>query len=188
MNLLWYQECTFYCAHGKKRKKRCIHSAAGSSKRFKSLSVTVLLQQGHCWIGKKHTMLVIWPSSTLKCIFVFDFNICLSYLFLKFGKFLVLYLGCSCATFNFTTQRTLRHLIPRPMNKNLSTKTTKYILKCWESSVKRKSNLSFIRVIKIHILIEVFYMYLAKIFLKILSWRFLVPRSEHLLVSSAIIV
>ena len=30
------------------------HSAAQSSKRFKPLFVTMLLWQGHCWIGKKH--------------------------------------------------------------------------------------------------------------------------------------
>ena len=71
-----------------------------------------------------------------------------SNLFLKFGKFLVLYLGCVCMTFNFTTERILRHLLLMPINKKLSAKTTKYILKCWERSVKRKSNLSFIRVIK----------------------------------------
>ena len=30
------------------------HSTAQSSKRFKPLSVTILMWQGHCWIGKKH--------------------------------------------------------------------------------------------------------------------------------------
>ena len=57
---------------------------------------------------------------------------------------------------------TLRHLLPRTMNKDLSTKTTKYILKCWERSVKRKLNLNFIRVIKIYLLINVFYMYMVR--------------------------
>ena len=52
----------------------------------------------------------------------------LSNLFLKFRKILVLYLG--------------------PWIKSLSANTTKYIPKCWEKSVKRKSNFSFIRVIK----------------------------------------
>ena len=78
----------------------------------------------------------------------------------KFGKFLVLYLGCGCMIFNFTTQMTLHYL--------LSGKTTKYILKYWERSVKRKSNFSFIRVIKIHLLINVFCIYMVKTFLKIL--------------------
>ena len=105
-----------------RRGRRDVYIQQQDHQKDLNLCVTVLLQQGHCWIGKKHTVLVIWPSSTLKCLFVFDFNICLSYLFLKFGKFLVLYLGCSCATFNFTTQRTLRHLIPRPMNKKLGCK------------------------------------------------------------------
>ena len=66
--------------------------------------------------------------------------------------------------------------------KNLSAKTTKYILKCWERSVKRKSNISF-RVIKNSSFDQRFLM--VKTFLKILWWRFLVPHSEHLLVSSA---
>ena len=51
---------------------------------------------------------------------------------------------------------------PCPWIKNLSAKTTKYILKCWERSVKRKPNLSFIRVIKIYLLINVFYMYMVR--------------------------
>ena len=33
---------------------RYTHSGVQSSKRFKPLSVTILLWQGHCWIGKKH--------------------------------------------------------------------------------------------------------------------------------------
>ena len=49
---------------------------------------------------------------------------------------------------------TLCHLLtPMTMNKNLSLKTTKHILKCWERSLKRKPNLSFIRVIKIYLLV-----------------------------------
>ena len=71
---------------------------------------------------------------------------------------------------------------PCPWIKYLSAKTTKYILKCWERSVKRKSNISF-RVIKNSSFDQRFLM--VKTFLKILWWRFLVPHSEHLLVSSA---
>ena len=53
-------------------------------------------------------------------------------------------------TFDFTTQMTISHLLtPMPINKKkLSAKTTKYIPKCCERSVKRKSYLNFIRVIK----------------------------------------
>ena len=88
---------------------------------------------------------------------------------------------------NFTTQMTLCHLsYPCPWIKYLSAKTTKYILKCWERSVKRRSNTSF-RVIKNSSFDQRFLMVKTSIktFLKTLWWRFLVPRSEHLLVSSA---
>ena len=86
VNLLWCQECTFYCVP---RKKSHIvlptHSTAQLSKRFKPSSVTILLWHGHCWIEKKKThkkqqkyklfmVLPIWPSSTLKFLFVFDFK------------------------------------------------------------------------------------------------------------------
>ena len=46
----------------------------------------------------------------------------------------------------FTTQMNLCHLLPMPINKILECKD-KYILKCWERSAKRKSNIIF-RVIK----------------------------------------
>ena len=88
VNLLC-QECTFYCVPRKKRYTLLpTHAAAQSSKRFKPLSVTILLWQGHCWTRKKTTkedklfMLVFWPSSTLKFLFVFDFK-CLNNPFLK---------------------------------------------------------------------------------------------------------
>ena len=55
----------------------------------------------------------------------FEISICflfqlmsLSNLFPNAGNFLVLYLGCGCIDFNFTTQMTLRHLLPMPINKN----------------------------------------------------------------------
>ena len=64
----------------------------------------------------------------------------------------------------------------------MTAKTITYILKCWERSVKRKSNISF-RVIKNSSFDQRFLMF--KTFLKILWWRLLVPHSEHLLVSSA---
>ena len=72
----------------------------------------------------------------------------LSNLFLTFGKFQALNLDFGCMTFNFTAKMTSRHLLPIPMNKKQSAKTTKYIPKCRERSVKRKSNISFMRVIK----------------------------------------
>ena len=93
-----------------------------------------------------------------------------------------LYIWVVVLWLNFTTQMTLYvNSYPCPWIKYLSAKTTKYILKCWERSVKRKSNISF-RVKK-----KIFwstFSYMVKAFLKILWWPFLVPRSEHL-VSSA---
>ena len=60
-------------------------------------------------------VLIVRPSSTLKFQFVFGFNECLWEIFslLNFEKFLVLYLGCGCIfmTFDFTTQKTLSHLL-----------------------------------------------------------------------------
>ena len=105
----------------------------------------------------------------------------LSNLFLKFGKFLVLNLGCGCMTFNFITQITLRQLFsyPCPWIKTLSAKTTKYIPKCWERSVKRKSNFSFIKAIKNSYFAQHFRYVMVKSFLKILWWRFLVPPPPH---------
>ena len=73
---------------------------------------------------------------------------------------------------NFTKQITLPHFLPMPINKIV--RRPPIYSKCWEKSVKRKSNISF-RVI-IHLLIN---------FLKIIWWRFLLSRSEYLLVSSA---
>ena len=54
---------------------------------------------------KTHT----WNST----VFMFRFNDYLWPIFLiKFWNFLILHLGCSCMTFNFTTHMTLHHLIP----------------------------------------------------------------------------
>ena len=59
------------------------HSAAQSSKRFKSLSDTILGIMARSLLNWKKTqtrkltvfmLLVIWPSSTLKFVFVFYFN------------------------------------------------------------------------------------------------------------------
>ena len=65
--------------------------------------------------------------------------------------------------------------------KNLNAMTTKYIPKCVERSLKRKSNLSFIRIFWSMFSIC---MWFGKTFLKILCWwQFLVPCSEHLLLA-----
>ena len=104
----------------------------------------------------------------------------------KFGKFLLLY---GLWFYDLISQHKWLYITssyPCPWIKYLSAKITKYILKCWERSVKRKSNISF-RVIKNSSFDQRFLMVKTSIktFLKTLWWRFLVPRSEHLLVSSA---
>ena len=85
----------------------------------------------------------------------------------------------------FTTQMTLRHLLPIPMNKILDCKEHQIYSKILRKIciyVKRRSNISFM-VIKNSSFNQRFVM--VKTFLKILWWRFLVLHSEHLLVSSA---
>ena len=113
------------------------------------------------------------------------FNECLWAIFsfgIKFWKFMVLYLGCGCMSFDFTTQMTLSHLVSYPCP---WIKTSKSVLKCWERSVKRNSNRSFITVIKNSYFDQHFLcICMVKTFLKIIWWRFLVPCSELLLVNS----
>ena len=85
----------------------------------------------------------------------------------------------------FTTQMTLRHLLPIPMNKILDCKEHQIYSKILRKIciyVKRRSNISFM-VIKNSSFNQRFVM--VKTFLKILWWRFLVLHSEYLLVSSA---
>ena len=80
---------------------------------------------------------------------------------------------------------TLRHLLLMPMNKIRDRKDHLIYSKMLRKiciHVKRKSNISF-RVIKKSSFDQRFLM--VTTFLKILWWRFLVPHSEHLLVSSA---
>ena len=59
--------------------------------------------------------------------------------------------GRGCMTFNFKIQMTLRHLLPMPMNKKRECKDhqiySKMLRKICKKE-KRKSNLSFIRIIK----------------------------------------
>ena len=129
--------CTFYCPLRKKRctlpgGHKCTHSAAHLLKRFKSLSPTILLWQGHCWLEKaKQTNnefnFVYGACNLTKWHFEIPISVwcqlmSLSNLFLKFGKFLVWYLGCGCMTSNFTVQMTLRHLLLMPMNENFECK------------------------------------------------------------------
>ena len=73
---------------------------------------------------------------------------------------------------------------PCPWIKKLSKNTTKCILKCCERCIQKKSKLSFIRVVKNSSFDQRFLYVMVKSFLKILSWQFFVPRSEHLIVSS----
>ena len=79
-------------------------------KRFKPLCDTLLLCQGYCWIGKNTNkkfscvmMFIMRASSSLKLQFVFWFQWMSLSKLIKFSKFLVLYLGCGCMTFDFMT-------------------------------------------------------------------------------------
>ena len=97
----------------------------------------------------------------------------------KFGKFLVLYLSYGCMT--LINHNANDFMSPLTYGDDLKAWVqrlyTKYILKSWERSVKRNSNLSFIRVIKIHLLVNVSYVceYMVKTFLKLFGNDFLFP-------------
>ena len=77
---------------------------------------------------------------------------------LNLDNFRGLYLSCGCIVWLLVSQHKWLYITsyPCPWMKNLSANTTKYILKCWERSVKRKPNLSFIRVIKNSFFINAF--------------------------------
>ena len=78
---------------------------------------------------------------------------------------------------NFTAQMTLCHLLPMAVNKILERKDHQIYSKMLRRICKRVTK---------NLLINVFlWLKLVLKPLKILWWRFLVPRSEHLLVSSA---
>ena len=103
-------------------------------------------------------------TSTLKFEFVFGFNRCLWEIFslLNFENFwfyiwvVVVYLWLLILQHKWLQVTSY----PMPMNKNLGCKDHQiYIMNCWEISVKGKSNLNFIRVIKVHFLIDIFYSY-----------------------------
>ena len=95
----------------------------------------------------------------------------------KFGKFLIFGL----LFYDLISQHKWLYVTsyPCPYVKYLSAKTTKYILKCWEKSIKRKSNGYQFQSHKKFIFWSTF-SYMVKTSLKIL-WRwFLVALSEHL--------
>ena len=92
-------------------------------------------------------MLVIWTSSTLKFLFVFGFSWCLwAICSLNLERFwfyiwvVVLWLLISHFFWFYFTSYSC------PWIQKLNAKTTKYIPNCWERSVKRNSNLSFIEL------------------------------------------
>ena len=91
-------------------------------------------------------VLIIRPGSTLKFQFVFGSNECLGAIFslLSFENFWC-YIWVVIMAFDFTTQTTLVYVTsypwpPSPWIKYLSVKTTDYIQKCLEISIKRSSN------------------------------------------------
>ena len=129
------------------------------------MSAIILLCLGYCWIETNNCVmvLIIRPGSTLKFQFVFSFNQCLwANFFLLSFEDIWIYIWVVVVWLLILRHRWLylSHLLPNhpcPWIKTLSAKTTKYILKCWEKSVKRRSNLNAIRVIKNHFLINIFY-------------------------------
>ena len=136
------------------RGHRCTHSAAHSSKRFKPLSDMIWLWQGYWWIWKNTNkefscvmVFIMRPSNTF--IFVSGFNECpwaIFSLHYWIWENFWFYIWVVVVWFLILQHKWLRVTsYPMLMKKNLNAKTTKYIPKCWERSVKRKSNLNFIR-------------------------------------------
>ena len=130
VNLLWCQMCTFYCPL---RKKRCILHTEGTSIHIqqhihqKDLNLCLPLY----YYDKVIAELEKNTNKEFNCVYSacnltkqqFETPVCfwfelmsLNKLFLKHEKLVVLYLGCGCITFNFTTQMTLHHLLSMPMN------------------------------------------------------------------------
>ena len=154
MNLIWCQVCTFTVLSGGRSALSFLRAQmyAFSStfiKRFKPLSIIILIYRGYCWIGEnsnKRTELrrdaYNQSKKYLEILICFWFQwMSQSNLFvIKVWQFLVLYLTCSCMNFNSP--------LTRPWIKQLNAKTTKFIPKYWQRSVKTKSNLNFIRVTK----------------------------------------
>ena len=107
---------------------RCTNSAVHSSRRFKPLSAIIFMEKTQTRNSTLFMVLIIWPSSTLKFVFVFYFNECLWAIFssLSFENFwsyiwvVVVWLLIFNDTDEFTSP-----LNPCPWIKNLSAK-------CWE--------------------------------------------------------
>ena len=96
VNLPWCQECMFYCATRKKRytilpegtdihiqQHNCRKDLNPCLSLYCYGKVIVELENTQTMNLTVFMMLVIWPSSTLKFLFVFDFSQCLSNFFLK---------------------------------------------------------------------------------------------------------
>ena len=130
----------------------------------------MLLCQGCYWIGKNTNkkfscviVLIMRPSSTLKFQFVFGFNECLLEIFslFNFKTFgLIFGLWLYICDFRFYDTNDLRsHLTPCRWIKNLSAKTTKYILRNVEKNLWKGRVI--VRVIKVHLLINICYSYIC---------------------------
>ena len=121
--LLWCQMCTFFWPL---RKKRCTILTEGTDlhiqQHIHQKNINLFLTS--CYYTKiivdlekiqtNSTMqwnFVVRPSSKFQ--FAFGFNESVRIFFLiKFWKIIVLYLGCGCMTFDFTTQITSSYLLP----------------------------------------------------------------------------
>ena len=92
-------------------------------------------------------VLRIWPSSTLKFLFLFGFNECLLAILSLLSLWFYIWVA---VVWPSIFQHRWLYIISHscPWIKNVSAKTTKSVPKCWERSVKGKSNLNFIRVQK----------------------------------------
>ena len=110
-------------------------------------------------------MFIIRPSSTLE--FFFGFNGCLSVIFsldYQIWENIWFFIWVVVVGHLILQHKWLRVTsYPMWMNKKLECKDHQYIPKCWERSVERNSNLSFITQIKIHLLTNIFYIYGPKL-------------------------
>ena len=122
VNLLWCQECTFYCS----LRKKCTLLPEGTDVHTqqhiyrKNLNLYLpLYYYGKVIVELKKKQQGNGTCDMTKQLFripiSFRFQLMsLSNLFLKFGKFLVLYLDYGCFTFDFITEMTLRRLLTHP--------------------------------------------------------------------------
>ena len=139
--------CTFHCPLRKKRYTTLFFLRAQMytfSSRFIKDRVVVELEK-----TQTRNSAVVMALCYESPIYFFFQRMSLSNLFLiKFWKFLVIYLSWGCRLdLRHKWLQVTSYLMPMKI-KNLSAKTTKYIPKRWKRSVKTKSNLNFIRVIK----------------------------------------